>query len=155
MAMRNPYNYSKPQNPVAPPAQLAKKAQVAPAMAYQQNKTGDYLAQKVMSARPEELTLMLYEGLVKFVKQAQLYIDNKDIENTHRVLLRAQAIVEELDETLDMAYEVSRGLRSLYLYIEDKLIDANLKKNRKYLDEALPICEELKETWKEAMKSMR
>lgn len=155
MAMKNPYNYTKPQITVAPTKTVSPKTLPSPSLTYHQNKSQDYLAQKIMSARPEELTLMLYEGLVKFIKQAQLYIENKDIENTHRVLLKAQAIVGELDGTLDMSYEVSRGLRSLYQYIEEKLIDANLKKERRFLEEALPICEELKDTWKEAMKSMR
>jgi flagellar protein FliS len=154
MAMRNPYNYSKPQKPIVPLAP-APKPQVMSNTAYHQNKSADYLAQKINSARPEELTLMLYEGLVKFIKQGQLFIDNKDVENSHRVITRAQAIIAELSETLDMSFDVSKGLSALYDYIAEKLVDANIKKDKAYLDEALPICEEIRDTWKEAMKNMR
>lgn len=155
MAMRNPYNYTKPQKSMVQAAPQMQKPQVVSSSPYQQNKTTDYLAQRIMAAKPEELTLMLYEGLVKFVKQGQLYIENRDIENANRVIIRSQAIVTELMETLDMSYELSQGLSSLYEFVEHQLIEANLKKDKTYLDQALVICEELKDTWKEAMKSMR
>lgn len=84
-----------------------------------------------------------------------MFIENKDVKNAHRVIARAQAIIVELSETLDMNFDVSKGLSSLYIYIEEKLVDANIKKDKAFLDEVLPICEETRDTWKEAMKNMR
>ncbi len=154
MAMRNPYNYAKPKAPIVPLAP-APKPQALKSTVYHQNKSADYLAQKINSARPEELTLMLYEGLVKFIKQGQLFIESKDVASAHRVITRGQAIIDELSGTLDMTYDVSKGLSALYAYIQEKLVDANIKKEKAFLDEALPICEEIRDTWKEAMKNMR
>ncbi|MBN2794402.1 MAG: flagellar export chaperone FliS [Clostridia bacterium] len=110
-----------------------------------------YLEQKVMSAKPEELTLMLYEGIVKFIKQAMLYNDQKNVEKTHTALMRAQAIITELDVTLNEEYEVSQNLKQMYGYMNARLLDANLEKETAIMAEILVFAEDLRDTWKEAM----
>ncbi len=117
-----------------------------PYYAYNQYKQND-----IMQASPEELTLMLYNGAIKFVHQAMNAIDKKEIENAHTAITKAGDILAELNATLNMDYEVSKGLRSLYVYLMERLVDANIHKNKEVLEEILPFLTELRDTWKEAM----
>jgi flagellar protein FliS len=149
MAMQNIYNYQKPKvmptqmnTTVKKPVYNAKKKDV---------KADQYLEQKIMSAKPEELTLMLYEGMVKFLKQGILYNDQENVEKTHNAIMRTQAIINELNVTLKEEYEVSGNLRQMYAYMNSRLIDANLEKQTAILEEVLEFAEELRDTWKEAM----
>ncbi len=123
MALRNPYN------------------------AYNQ-----YKQNSVATAAPEELTLMLYNGMVKFANQGIIAIDEKKIPQAHEAITRANDIVNELNNTLNMDYEVSKGLRQLYDFISDQLIQANISKDKKIIEDILPIITELRDTWKQAME---
>jgi flagellar protein FliS len=148
--MLNPYNYSKPKQPVG--VGVKKQTTIRSSVsrsAY--GKTDNYLEQKVMSAKPEELTLMLYEGIIKFVKQAKLFNERNDIEQSNRVNMRAQAIIQELRSTLDMSIEISESFESLYIYMNDRLVEANAKKDNEILDEVIGLAEDFRDTWKEAM----
>ncbi len=151
MAILNPYNYQKPAVPVAVRRENVVTEQPTPSKKSQQN---IYLEQKVMTAKPEELTLMLYEGLVKFIKLSCLYIDQKNYSKTNENAQRAQAIVDELRATLNMDYEVSEQLDKLYLFILDKLLEGNISKTTQPFREAQEIAEELTSTWKEAIKKI-
>lgn len=114
-----------------------------------------YQQNSINTASPEELTLMLYNGAIKFMNLGKHHIENKNIEQANNAIKRAQDIIHELNNTLDMSYEISNNLRSIYTFILEKLIDANIKKDVKCLDEALPLIEEIRDTWKEAMKEAR
>ncbi len=114
-----------------------------------------YQQNSVMTASPEELTLMLYNGVIKFITLAKVMIEQKDIEKSNNAILRAQAIINELNITLDMKYEISNNLRQLYEFMLEKLLDANIKKNIKPLDEILPLLRDLRDTWKEAMRTAK
>jgi flagellar secretion chaperone FliS len=114
-----------------------------------------YQQNSIMTASPEELTLMLYNGAIKFINLGKLCIDKKEIENANNAIQRAQDIVAELNNTLDMNYEVSHNLGNIYNFILEKLVDANIKKDIQLLDEALLLIEEIRDTWKEAMKKAR
>jgi len=114
-----------------------------------------YKQNTVYTATPEELTLMLYDGCVKFMNIAKYSIENKDITKAHEALIRAQDIITELKTTLDTSYEISSSLIKLYDFVIDRLIDANIKKDIKSIDEALEIVTELRDTWKEAMKQVK
>jgi len=151
MTMLNPYNYAKPKRPAGMPVkeQTNAKSSLAKSTAY--GKTNNYLEQKVMSAKPEELTLMLYEGVIKFVKQAKLFNDKKDVEQSNYVNLKAQAIIQELRSTLDMKIEISTNFESLYIFMIEQLVEANLKKDNAILDEVLELAEDFRDTWKKAM----
>lgn len=111
-----------------------------------------YKENSIFTSTPEELTLMLYNGLVKFIMQAQMAIEEKQIEKTNNSILRAQDIITELQSTLDTKYEVSKGLTLLYDYMNRRLIDANISKDIKVLDEVLGYATELRDTWAQAMK---
>ncbi|QEK11329.1 flagellar export chaperone FliS [Crassaminicella thermophila] len=111
-----------------------------------------YKQNNIMTAPPQELTLMLYNGAVKFVNQAILFIEQKNIQKSHEAIIRANDIITELNATLDMKYEVSKGLRAIYDFISEKLVDANIKKDKGILEEVLPLITELRDTWKQAME---
>lgn len=151
MAVLNPYNYRKPANAVT----MRPADKVIPKENGKQNgaksQQDAYLEHKVMSAKPHELTYMLYEGLVRFIKTARVYNEQANIEKTSESLLKAQAIIVELQSTLNMDYEISTQLDALYDFMYERLVEANLKKVDDPMAEALEIAEQMKDTWKEAM----
>lgn len=151
MALLNPYNYSKPKGAVTKMKAKPKKVEQQ-TVATSQDK---YLEQRVMSASPEELTLMLYEGAVRFAKRARTFNDMEDIEKTSNALIRTQAIISELQSTLDTSIEISTQLDMMYDYILRRLAEANINKDSEIIDEAMELIEELKDTWKEAMESLK
>lgn len=114
-----------------------------------------YKQQSVNTATPEELTLMLYDGCIKFIKLARFAINDKEIEKANDNLLKAQAIVTELDITLDDKYELSKNLHSLYDFVLDRLVNANIKKDASLLDAAESVITDLRDGWKEAIPQMR
>ncbi len=153
MAIVNPYNYKKPAN-AGIVKEVADKKNVT-AKKVTQTKQDVYLKQKVMSARPEELTLMLYEGLVRFIKLAEYYVAKSDIQKTNENAKRAQDIVSELKITLNQDIEISSELDRLYDFILDELVAGNIKKDQKRFANAREIAEQLVDMWKNVMKSIR
>lgn len=120
-----------------------------------QNPYNQYKENNIKTASPENLTLLLYNGAIKFIYQGKKFIEEKDIENAHNTILRAQAIIQELNITLNMDYEISHNLRSLYTYMLDRLVDANIGKNTEILDEVAEMVSDLRDTWKEGIKITR
>lgn len=116
------------------------------------NGYNQYKENSVYTATPEELTLMLYNGLVKFIMLAQSAIDEKNLERANNSIIRAQDIVREFQVTLDMKYEVSKHLDSIYDYMYRRLIRANIKKDKAILEEMLEMAKDLRDTWTQAMK---
>lgn len=159
MAVLNSYNYSKPKNYVnvnigqkAAPQMNSGNAPGAANASNTMKEADYYLEQKVMSAKPEELTYMLYEGLVRFIKKAIMALETNEIVKIHNHTLKAQKIVNELRSTLNMEIEISSNLDSLYEYLEFKLVQANIEKDRQPFEEALEIAEELKDAWRTAFR---
>lgn len=111
-----------------------------------------YKQNSVYTSSPEELTLMLYNGLIKFIMRAQNAILEKDIEKAANSIVRAQDIVLHFRETLDMKYELSQGLDALYEYMFRRLVEANVRKDQEILGEILEMAKELRDTWAQAMK---
>ena len=111
-----------------------------------------YKENSIYTSSPEELTLMLYNGLVKFIMQAQKAINEKEIEKANQSIIRAQDIVLHFQITLDMKFEVSQGLVLLYDYMYRRLVEANTKKDIGILNEVLDLSKELRDTWVQAMK---
>lgn len=111
-----------------------------------------YKENSINTSTPEELTLMLYNGLVKFIMQAQSAVDTKNIEKANNGIVRAQAIIKEFQATLDMNYEISEYLDKIYDYMFRRLVDANIKKDKEILEEVLGFAKELRDTWAQAMK---
>lgn len=119
------------------------------------NSANAYKNQQIMTASPQELTLMLYNGAIRFVGESIQAIEMKDMQKAHNANMRAQDIIREFMNTLDMQYEVSKGLDKLYDYIEYRLIQANIKKDKAQLEEAKNLLTELRDTWYQAMKLAR
>lgn len=111
-----------------------------------------YKQNSIFTASPEDLTLMLYNGLIKFIMLSQRAIEDKDIQKAHESIMRAQDILTELKVTLDMQYELSQGLSLLYDYMLDRLFEANMKKDTGILAEVLHFAKDLRDTWAQAMK---
>lgn len=116
------------------------------------NAYDQYKENSVYTASPEELTFMLYNGLVKFLMQAQMAINEKNIEKTNNCIIKAQNIINEFRCTLNMKYEISKQLDALYEYMNRRLLDANIKKDVEIIEEVLGFARELRNTWEQAMK---
>jgi flagellar protein FliS len=116
------------------------------------NALNQYKENSVYTASPEELTLMLYNGLVKFIMQARSGLESKDTEKAHSGIIKAQNILDYLQKALDKQYEVSSGLDMVYDYMIRRLVEANIKKDNEILAEVLDFAKELRETWSQAMK---
>ena len=114
-----------------------------------------YKRQQVMTASPAELTLMLYNGAIRFVSESILALESGDMPKCHNANIKAQNIVREFMVTLDMQYEISQSWASLYEYIHYRLVQGNLKKDREMLVEARGLLTELRDTWHQAMKAVR
>lgn len=116
------------------------------------NAASAYNDSKVLTATPAELTLMLYEGAIKFCNIAIMAIEKNDMQKANLNIIKAENIILELRSTLDMKYPVSMQLDSIYDFINRNLIEANIKKDKSRIEEVLGLIRELRDTWKEAMK---
>jgi flagellar protein FliS len=125
-------------------------AMKSPASQYSQ-----YQKQSAMTASPGELTLMLYDGCIKFLKQSKLFMEEKNIEKASNTSLRAQNIISELMATLDPQYEMSDGLFKLYDFILHNVIQSNVKKDPQMLDIPIEMMTELRDTWQKAVRINR
>ncbi len=114
-----------------------------------------YKRQQVMTATPEALTLMLYNGALRFMTEGIEAIRNKDYEKTNTSLIKAQNIISEFRMTLKMEYEISHQLLPLYNYVYDCLVEGNMKSSIEKVEEAKEIVTELRNTWNEAIKISR
>jgi flagellar protein FliS len=116
------------------------------------NAYNQYKENSIYTASPEELTLMLYNGLVKFIMRGIDSIEKKNIQEANTNIIKAQNIVSEFMNTLDMNYEISGSLNSIYDYMLSRLIDANVAKDKDILEEVLGFAKVLRDTWEQAMK---
>jgi flagellar secretion chaperone FliS len=111
-----------------------------------------YLGDSVSTASPQRLVVMLYDGLVQDLQLAQQGIARGDVSLVHARLVRAQAIVNELQSSLDLdAWDGARGLDELYTYVRELLIDANVRKDVEPITNALAVVEPLQDAWRQAL----
>ncbi len=118
-----------------------------PYQSYQQN--------SVNTASPGELTLMLYNGCLKFINLAKHGMQSKDIEGKNLNIQKAQNIVHELMVTLNMDLEVSQNMMSLYEYMNRRLVEANIKNDLDALAEVEGLVTEFRDTWKQVIQLNR
>lgn len=114
-----------------------------------------YKRQQIMTATPEALTLMLYNGCLKFITEGMEYVEKKDYEQANLTLQKAQNIISEFRVTLKMEYDIAKQLMPLYNYTYDRLVEGNMKSDLKQLQEAYTIIRELRDAWVLAMKKAR
>ena len=114
-----------------------------------------YNNSKVLTASPAELTLMLYEGAIKFCNIAILAIEQKEIEKAHINIRKAQKIIEHLMATLDMKYPVAKDFDNMYQYLLRRLSEANISKDPEILKEVLTHLHAIRDNWKEVIRINR
>ena len=114
-----------------------------------------YQKNKVMTASPAELTLMLYEGAIKFINVAIIGIDQKNIEKAHNNIVKATRIIEEFRNSLDFKYPVAKDFDVVYEYILRRLVEANVHKDKEILEECRTHLRSMRDTWKEVMQTGR
>ncbi|WP_066235721.1 flagellar export chaperone FliS [Heyndrickxia sporothermodurans] len=114
-----------------------------------------YQTNSVTTASPGELTLMLYNGCLKFTNLAKAAIQQKNIEEKNKYILKAQNIIQELMVTLNMDLDVSKNMMSLYDYIHHQLIQANIKNDIAALEEVEEFVTEFRDTWKQVIQLNR
>lgn len=111
-----------------------------------------YQNNSIQTASPAKLTLMLYDGAIKFCNIAKEGLKENNIAKVSNNLIKAQRIITELRGTLDKKYEVSKDFDLVYDYIYRKLVEANIHKSEDALEEALKYTREMRETWVEVMR---
>lgn len=111
-----------------------------------------YNTNKIMTASPAELTLMLYDGAIKFCNIAIMGIEQKDIQKANDNIKKVQRIIEEFRATLDMKYPVAEDFERVYKYLLERLFEANIKKDKEILEEVNGHLHSMRDTWKEVMK---
>lgn len=116
------------------------------------NPYNEYLRNKVMTATPGELTLMLYEGAVKFGNIAIKAIEEKDVETAHANIVKVQNIIDEFRRTLDFKYPVAQDFENVYSYLSRRLIEANIHKDKEIMEEVVKHLRSMRDNWKEVMK---
>jgi flagellar protein FliS len=114
-----------------------------------------YRQQQIMNAPPEQLTLMLYNGCLRFIEDGITAVKEKNFEEANTMLQKAQRIISEFRLTLNMDYEISHQLLPLYNYVYDRLVEGNIRSKTEPLDEAKGIMTELRDAWVAAMRKAR
>lgn len=122
-------------------------------MAY--NPMAAYGTNKVMTATPAELTLMLYEGAIKFCNIAKVAMEKKDMQSANLNIQKARNIIVELQTTLNFDYPVAKDFDAIYTFIFDRMVEANVSKDPAVVEQILVQLREIRDIWKQVMKVAR
>lgn len=120
-------------------------------MAFNARAAAAYQNNTINTASPADLTLMLYEGAIKFCNMALDGLKQNDREKANNNIIKAEKIIVEFRATLDFKYPVAKDFDVVYDYIYRRLVEANIKKDPEILSEALRYIREMRDTWKEVM----
>ena len=116
------------------------------------NPFAEYTTNKILTASPAEVTLMLYEGAIKFCNIAIVSIEHGEIEKAHVNIKKTQSIIEEFRNTLDHKYPVAEDFDRIYVYLLERLLQANIRKDTAILEEVNTHLRSVRDTWKEVMR---
>lgn len=111
-----------------------------------------YANNKIMTASPAELTLMLYEGAIKFCNIAIVGIEENNVEKAHNNIRKVENIIQEFQSTLNHNYATADDFDNVYKYLLQRLLEANVKKDKEILEEVLTHLRTMRDTWKELMQ---
>ena len=117
----------------------------------QKNPYAAYNNSKIQTATPAELTLLLYEGAIKFTNIAIVAMEKNDVQKAHANIMKTEKIIEEFQATLDHKYPVAKDFEAVYSYLLKRLFDANIRKDPEILEEVLRHLRTMRDTWKEVM----
>lgn len=110
-----------------------------------------YTNNKLMTASKGELTLMLYDGAIKFCNMAIAAIEERDIQKAHTNIVKVERIIEEFQSTLNYKYPVAKDFNNVYEYLQEQLTQANIRKDKEMLNRVLKHLRTMRDTWKEVM----
>lgn len=119
------------------------------------NAYAQYKNSKVLTASPAELTLMLYEGAIKFCNIAISACEKKEIEKAHINIRKVENIIDHFRLTLDHKYSVAEDFDRIYIYLERRLVEANMKKDPEILEEVNEHLRSMRDNWVEVMRVNR
>ncbi len=111
-----------------------------------------YANNKIMTASPAELTLMLYEGAIKFNNIAIMGLEEGNIEKAHNNIVKVENIITEFEITLNHKYPVAKDFDAVYTYLKERLVEANMTKDKEILEEVLEHLRTMRDTWKDVMR---
>lgn len=111
-----------------------------------------YANNKIATASPGELTLMLYEGAIKFCNLAIMAVEDGNIVKAHKNIMKVERIIEEFQSSLNFKYETAKDFDEVYRYLMLRLREANAKKDKEILEEVLGHLRTMRDTWKEVMR---
>jgi flagellar secretion chaperone FliS len=114
-----------------------------------------YKQNSVSTASPGELTLMLYNGCLKFLNKAKQAMNENNIQERNTNLQKAQRIIQELMATLNQKYEIAKQMMVMYEYMNRRLIEANIKNDISIVEEVEGFVTEFRDTWKEVIRLNR
>ena len=120
-----------------------------------QNPYAQYASNKVLTASPAELTLMLYEGAIKFGNIAIMAMDEKDVEKAHVNIIKVQKIIDEFRATLNFKYPVAEEFDKIYRYLQKRLIEVSVTKDKEIMEEIVMHLRSMRDNWKEVMKKAK
>ena len=121
-------------------------------MANPQDAYANYTRNKIMTATPAELTLMLYEGAIKFCNIAIVAIEQNDRDKMFNNILKVEDIITEFQVTLNFDYPVANDFNNVYNYLQKRLREANMTQDKEILEEVNTHLRTMRDTWKEVMK---
>ncbi len=113
-----------------------------------------YNNSKILTAKPAELTLMLYEGAIKFCNIALKGIEDNDVNKAHENIMKVQRIIDYLRQTLDMSYPVAQDFENIYSYLSKRLLEANMDKDPEILNEVNMHLHSVRDNWKLVMEKV-
>lgn len=116
------------------------------------NAYAKYNNSKILTASPAELTLMLYDGAIKFCNIAIMGIEQNDMNKAHTNIRKVERIIEEFRSTLDRKYAVAEDFDRVYVYLLQRLLQANIKKDKVILEEVNMHLRSMRDNWKEVMR---
>ena len=119
------------------------------------NAYAQYNNSKVLTASPAELVLMLYEGAIKFANIAILAIEQNDVQKAHTNIIKTERIIDHFRATLDMKYPVAQDFDRVYEYLQRRLLEAHVKKDKEIMEEVCGHIRSMRDTWKEVMRINR
>ena len=124
-----------------------------PVLSPQQNAYAQYKNNKIMSATPPELTLMLYDGTIKFLNIAEFALEKGDLQKAHDNIVKTERIIDYLRNTLDMKYPVAQDFENMYSYIDRRLVEANMSKDKEIVTGINGHMHSIRDNWIEVMKA--
>ncbi|KZS45799.1 flagellar export chaperone FliS [Paenibacillus glucanolyticus] len=114
-----------------------------------------YLKVQVGTASPGELTLLLYQEMVKSLLLAKKLYSQNQFEAMNEPLYKVRTILNELIVTLNMDYDISKNLRELYEFYYNYITEFIIKKDETMLDDTVEFARDMVKTWAQAIQSLK